>query len=81
MIEDPVYRLLRDHGLTDVLNAVQNLPRLACGSICYPGRTIGREYLGNPWEARIVYVGDSTIDIQYTNQGTHASKGLCFSVA
>ena len=61
--------------MTDERKALEALPRLACGSICYPGRLIGREYLGNPWEARIVFVGDSTMDIQYTNQGTHAAKG------
>ena len=55
--------------------ALEALPRLACGSICYPGRLIVTEYLGNPWEARIVNVGDRVIDIQYTNKGSHAAKG------
>lgn len=62
--------------MSEEQNALEALPRLACGSICYPGRLIGRDYLGSPWGgARIVYVGESTIDIQYTNQGSHAAKG------
>lgn len=59
----------------DERNALEALPRLACGLICYPGRMIARDYLGSAWEARIVFVGDSTIDVQYMNQGSHAAKG------
>ena len=61
--------------MSEIDNVLEALPRLACGAVAYPGRMIARDYLGNTWEARIRYVGDSTIDIQYTNQGTHAARG------
>jgi hypothetical protein len=59
----------------DARTIIDALPKLACGSRAYPGRLIWRTYLGERWEARIVQVGDRTLDIQYTNAANHRAKG------
>lgn len=45
------------------------------GNLALPGMHIKTYYVGNVWEARIVGVGTSTIDVQYTNAANHMAKG------
>lgn len=77
---DKIGRLIEAIGqqeaaLEDLRKIIAKLPQLADGTPATPGLEVWTEYLGERWEARIVNVGETTIDIQYTNAANHRAKG------
>lgn len=59
----------------DAGSIVSRLPVLADGTPAATGMNVSTVYLGETWEAVIVGVSETTIDVRYTNAADHRAKG------